>query len=254
MRRLRWIFVAIILLQTSIHVSSSPESHAAVHRAELAAPTSCDECLCSTGNEVVSCKCDDQSLDHFNDQFHDQLNAILHRPYFRYFKVNLDRSCPFWEDHGEKCSMPDCSVKTCSAEELPVSLRDLAASTVQAQVAEACAQEEELSSVDYSLNADQRAEIIKWDDLQDGNFCVVDDEGASDCTYIDLSKNPERLECAEKCLGWSIDLIWKLRSVDPLIGWFVKGSLVSSIHWLIDWLIGQLIGCLFHWSIGLIAC
>ncbi|OQV23190.1 ERO1-like protein alpha [Hypsibius exemplaris] len=165
------------------------------------------KCIIPPRSEVNGCDCDEKLLDTFNNgDLHERLIALLHRPYFRFFKVNLDRKCPFWNDYSDKCSIPDCAVKTCAADELPISLRDLSVSNVQAQVAEACAQEEELSSVDYSMNADQKAEIVKWEDLQDENFCLVDDEGASDCSYLDLSKNPERYT---GYVGFSPNRIWR---------------------------------------------
>ncbi|XP_055338193.1 ERO1-like protein alpha [Paramacrobiotus metropolitanus] len=156
-------------------------------------PSSKFPCYCLSGNDVVKCACDALSLDHLNDKLlHPRLMTVLKRNFFRYFKVNLQRECPFWHDDG-RCSIRDCAVKTCTADELPVSLRDLSANTVQEKVDEACAQEERLSSVDTSLNAAQRADVGKWDTRAgDENFCVLDDEFSQDCCYIDLLKNPER--------------------------------------------------------------
>ncbi len=40
------------------------------------------------------------------------------RNFFKYYKVNLDQECPFWEEDGQ-CMMKDCSVCECSPEEIP---------------------------------------------------------------------------------------------------------------------------------------
>lgn len=44
--------------------------------------------------------------------------AILTRTFFKYFKVNLEQECPFWEEDGQ-CFMRDCSVCECSPDEIP---------------------------------------------------------------------------------------------------------------------------------------
>lgn len=38
--------------------------------------------------------------------------------FFRYFKVDLDSSCPFWYEEGQ-CMMEGCSVCTCHENEIP---------------------------------------------------------------------------------------------------------------------------------------
>ncbi|CAN0436850.1 unnamed protein product, partial [Ectocarpus sp. 13 AM-2016] len=45
------------------------------------------------------------------------LSNVL-RNFFKYFKVNLEKECPFWEEDGQ-CMMRDCSVCECSPEEIP---------------------------------------------------------------------------------------------------------------------------------------
>jgi len=46
-------------------------------------------------------------------------NLLCHsRNFFKYYKVNLDQECPFWEEDGQ-CMMKDCSVCECSPEEIP---------------------------------------------------------------------------------------------------------------------------------------
>ena len=37
------------------------------------------------------------------------LSNLTSRAFFRYFRVDLERPCPFWEDEGV-CSMKGCSV------------------------------------------------------------------------------------------------------------------------------------------------
>lgn len=42
----------------------------------------------------------------------------LFRAFFRYFKVDLDSTCPFWQEAGQ-CSMEGCSVCPCDEDEIP---------------------------------------------------------------------------------------------------------------------------------------
>lgn len=42
--------------------------------------------------------------------------------YFRYFKVDLDKPCPFWEDDGAMCTNEGCSICPCEPNEVPKEL------------------------------------------------------------------------------------------------------------------------------------
>ena len=50
-------------------------------------------------------------------------SRLVATPFFRHFKVALRCECPFWTDDG-MCSMSDCAVCECPAEEVPEALRD----------------------------------------------------------------------------------------------------------------------------------
>jgi hypothetical protein len=43
---------------------------------------------------------------------------VYFSPYYRYFRVNLVRPCPFWKENGQ-CLYEDCSVCTCEEDEIP---------------------------------------------------------------------------------------------------------------------------------------
>jgi hypothetical protein len=40
------------------------------------------------------------------------------RTFFRYFRVNMEQSCPFWQEEGQ-CHMEKCSVCACNDDEIP---------------------------------------------------------------------------------------------------------------------------------------
>uniref|UniRef100_A0A8C2GMG0 Uncharacterized protein n=1 Tax=Cyprinus carpio TaxID=7962 RepID=A0A8C2GMG0_CYPCA len=59
------------------------------------------------------CFCDIESIDVFNNfKIYPHIRKLTERDFFRYYKVNLKRPCPFWPDDGH-CSIKDCHVEPC---------------------------------------------------------------------------------------------------------------------------------------------
>lgn len=44
------------------------------------------------------------------------------RDYFRFYKLNLKKECPFWADDS-KCAMRTCHVSTCEEKDIPEGLK-----------------------------------------------------------------------------------------------------------------------------------
>ena len=67
--------------------------------------------------------------DNSNKQSHLRTKSIYHcmmaniSTFFRYFRVDLERSCPFWQEDGS-CMMEGCSVCVCDDNEIPRSWLD----------------------------------------------------------------------------------------------------------------------------------
>ncbi|KAG1663716.1 Ero1-like protein [Nymphon striatum] len=73
--------------------------------------------------QIDDCSCDVDNVDYFNNvKIYPRLRSLLINDYFRYFIVNLDRKCPFWEDDS-KCSLRDCSVQACTEDQVPPGLK-----------------------------------------------------------------------------------------------------------------------------------
>uniref|UniRef100_A0A8B9TSY4 ERO1-like protein alpha n=1 Tax=Anas platyrhynchos TaxID=8839 RepID=A0A8B9TSY4_ANAPL len=67
---------------------------------------------CVTGH-IDDCTCDVETIDAFNNyKLFPRLNELLESDYFRYYKVNLKKPCPFWNDNSH-CGIRDCAVKPC---------------------------------------------------------------------------------------------------------------------------------------------
>ncbi|KAM7394808.1 hypothetical protein PAMP_021588 [Pampus punctatissimus] len=69
------------------------------------------------------CFCDVESIDVFNNfKIYPRIKKLTERDYFRYYRVNLKRPCPFWPDDGH-CSIKDCHVEPCPESKIPVGIK-----------------------------------------------------------------------------------------------------------------------------------
>ncbi|KAJ3615151.1 hypothetical protein NHX12_018719 [Muraenolepis orangiensis] len=79
----------------------------------LAADTPDQSCFCHLTGVLDDCFCDIESIDSFNNfKIYPRVKMLTERDFFRYYRVNLKRPCPFWADDGH-CSNRDCNVEPC---------------------------------------------------------------------------------------------------------------------------------------------
>lgn len=72
---------------------------------------------------IDDCSCNIDTVDYFNNnKIYPRLKSILVRDYFRFYKINLKKDCPFWSDDS-KCAMRTCSVSTCEEKDIPEGLK-----------------------------------------------------------------------------------------------------------------------------------
>uniref|UniRef100_A0A4W6EUI2 Endoplasmic reticulum oxidoreductase beta n=1 Tax=Lates calcarifer TaxID=8187 RepID=A0A4W6EUI2_LATCA len=84
-------------------------------------PQSAAKRLSSLTGVLDDCFCDVESIDVFNNfKIYPRIKKLTERDYFRYYRVNLKRPCPFWPDDGH-CSIKDCHVEPCP--EIPVGIK-----------------------------------------------------------------------------------------------------------------------------------
>uniref|UniRef100_A0A8C6UYI6 ERO1-like protein alpha n=1 Tax=Neogobius melanostomus TaxID=47308 RepID=A0A8C6UYI6_9GOBI len=117
--------------------------------------------------ELDDCHCDVESIDRFNNELlFPKLQALLQTDYFRFYKVNLNKPCPFWTS-GSHCGLRDCTVKPCSP---------------------------------------TREALKNWTKHDDEaqRFCLLDDEWCPDSQYVDLLLNPERFTGYKGPEAWKI--------------------------------------------------
>uniref|UniRef100_A0A4W3IJ81 Endoplasmic reticulum oxidoreductase 1 beta n=1 Tax=Callorhinchus milii TaxID=7868 RepID=A0A4W3IJ81_CALMI len=144
------------------------------------------------------CFCDIESIDVFNSyKIFPKLLKLQERDYFRYYKVNLKRPCPFWTDDGH-CSIKDCHVEPCSEVKYMFFHTNV-------DVYNFLYFSTKLLFVFDSSNQTKEAFIdwARYDDAQD-HFCELDDEFSPDAEYVDLLLNPERYTGYKGSSAWRV--------------------------------------------------
>lgn len=131
------------------------------------------------GERVAECGCEFvQVNDATSRYFGPILLDVTQRKFFKYFKVQLDRECPFWDSPG-MCARRECAISECPRSEVPAP---------------------------WVEEDDQRAEWIRcsshdlvdrtwlpaqgWEESGGDEVWIEQEEGAM--VYVDLLKNPEK--------------------------------------------------------------
>ncbi|XP_068795303.1 ERO1-like protein beta isoform X1 [Struthio camelus] len=157
------------------------------------------------------CLCDIESIDDFNTfKIFPKIQKLQERDYFRYYKVNLKRPCPFWADDGH-CSIKDCHVEPCPESKVPVGIKagssnKYSKAANNSKELEDCEQANKLGAINSTLSNQSKEAFIDWaryDDSQD-HFCELDDERSPDAQYVDLLLNPERYTGYKGPSAWRV--------------------------------------------------
>uniref|UniRef100_A0A6J0V247 ERO1-like protein alpha n=1 Tax=Pogona vitticeps TaxID=103695 RepID=A0A6J0V247_9SAUR len=165
-------------------------------------------CFCQVTGHLDDCTCDVETIDAYNNyQIFPRLQKLLESDYFRYYKVNLKKPCPFWNDNSH-CGIRDCAVKPCPSDEVPGGIRSESYkySEDANSFSDDCEKAERLGAVDGSLSEETARALLQWtrhDDSSD-NFCEVDDVYSPDAEYVDLLLNPERYTGYKGPEAWKI--------------------------------------------------
>ncbi|KAF9286019.1 hypothetical protein BGZ88_009288 [Linnemannia elongata] len=145
------------------------------------------ECNNPSGLIGDSSCCDYETVGKLNIDFSAKLQEIVSMPFFRYFKVNLYKECPFWDNAG-LCMNRDCSVETMDKQKIPEQWRSEALGKVS------------MPTTNQLFGAMPNRPVK----IKDQEFCAPDI--ATDEVYVDLKDNPERFTGYS---GPSADMVWK---------------------------------------------
>ncbi|XP_066912385.1 ERO1-like protein beta isoform X1 [Clytia hemisphaerica] len=162
-----------------------------------------DSCFCQLSGQVDDCCCSIEDVDKLNTiHINPRLKNLVTRNYFRYFKLNLKRECPFWTD-SDQCAVKNCAIDTCSEDELPAGLQGAKPGSHQENKyskeantkSKSCSSgdEESLGDVDTTISDEQKESFKVWSTYDDdSSFCVDLDENGDEAEWVDLLLNPEQ--------------------------------------------------------------
>ncbi|XP_064079743.1 ero1-like protein isoform X2 [Macrobrachium nipponense] len=177
-------------------------------------PAAGERCFCQLKGVIDDCSCSVETLNSFNNlKVFPRLNSLLSQNFFRYWKVNLNKECPFWEDDS-KCAIRFCSVQPCT------NMSELSRNCKESEVPEVpdgikgsvtyleknkiekqkyyntndCGGENDLGYLNTTLSKESIDGFERWaaHDSAIDSFCELDDESSTDSDYVDLLLNPER--------------------------------------------------------------
>ncbi|XP_060922589.1 ERO1-like protein beta isoform X1 [Limanda limanda] len=168
-------------------------------------------CFCHLTGVLDDCFCDVESIDVFNNfKIYPRIKKLTETDYFRYYRVNLRRPCPFWPDDGH-CSIKDCHVEPCPESKIPIGIKSgnynkySPAANTRLDVTD-CEQAIELGAINSTLSNRSKEAFADWarhDDAQD-QFCELDDETSPDAEYVDLLLNPEKFTGYKGPSAWRV--------------------------------------------------
>lgn len=153
---MRPLFLSLWLLVTLVAANISP----------FDSPDFCLQIITPTCTTTFS------YIDEMNDRIRPLLLRLVQSQFFRYFKLDLDKQCKFW-DAQHFCATRNCAVDILPAEQynwsnvstelLPSTLGKIRRDSAAADVSETC---------------------------EDLDYCQIDDD--KNCVLVDLTANPER--------------------------------------------------------------
>ncbi|XP_014204852.1 ero1-like protein [Copidosoma floridanum] len=166
-----------------------------------------DQCFCKLNGTIDDCSCTVDTVDYFNNvKIYPRLQSLLVRDYFRFYKVNLKRDCPFWADDS-KCAIRYCHIKPCEDKDIPVGLKGEFSRNNHADESPAekyklnlqvtdCDHKIrdhniELGFLNTTISSENYKGFQRWqkhDDAQD-SFCIKETDAGE---YVNLLLNPER--------------------------------------------------------------
>uniref|UniRef100_A0A8C6KTX2 ERO1-like protein alpha n=1 Tax=Nothobranchius furzeri TaxID=105023 RepID=A0A8C6KTX2_NOTFU len=164
-------------------------------------------CFCQVKGDLDDCDCDVETIDSFNNhQLFPKLQTLLESDYFRFYKVNLNKPCPFWKVTSH-CGLSDCAVKPCSPVSFSLHLHRYPILVLMPQTDRFHLTYHALNWTSVLVFSDETREaLLDWNKHDDEaeRFCVVDDEESPDSQYVDLLLNPERYTGYKGPEAWQI--------------------------------------------------
>ncbi|KAI0695468.1 endoplasmic oxidoreductin [Cytidiella melzeri] len=133
---------------------------------------------------IETTSCDFETVESVTEGLYTDLHDLVVTPFFKFFRADLYRECPFWQENGF-CMNRECAITTVDESEIPENWRAAALSKVE-------------------ITSKDQLHRLPGCYYRDSDFCFTDDMTEGD--YIDLSLNPERFT---GYTGPSAHRVWK---------------------------------------------
>ncbi|KAJ1341999.1 hypothetical protein BSLG_003404 [Batrachochytrium salamandrivorans] len=155
-------------------------------QSSIAYSLSLAHCSLPSGTVQDTC-CQFETAQQVNNKLLPALTELVKTTVFRYFKVNLQKQCPFWNENMF-CMNEHCSVAEVHESEIPLQWRT-----------------DTLSSINWGKSKAKGYKMVKKCEFNDKDFCQLEDEFTEGGSYVDLVRNPERFTGYS---GESAERIW----------------------------------------------
>ncbi|CEF64384.1 Ero1-like protein [Strongyloides ratti] len=147
-----------------------------------------NECFCAGHDDSVEvCPCNYDSIDDYNNRkIFPLIQNLLEKDSFKFYKVNMEKTCPFWADDRE-CGSKECGIENCD-DEVPEILK----TPLTLHIGSSCGENSNsFDPLDRSLTEIDKAYIESFEEST-FSFCAMEDESEDGMHYVNLYKNPER--------------------------------------------------------------
>lgn len=168
-------------------------------------PVQNTDCRLAPMGPIETTLCNYETVESVNDDLFDVLHELVQTPFFRYYKVDLYKECPFWDD-VDKCASRDCVIQAVDESKIPEKWR----TSTLGQVEQA---------------AESITKALPGCYYRDSDYCYQDDlsDGGE---FIDLLENPERFTGYS---GPSARGIWKAIYEENCFNQY-KGSIQAETY------------------------
>ncbi|MCO5585160.1 hypothetical protein L7F22_039092 [Adiantum nelumboides] len=148
---------------------------------------------CKPTGQISDARCDYETveMDINSANFFPILDKLRREKYFRLYKVDLYKDCPFWNDNS-LCMSRDCTVSKVEEEEIPTEYRSLALSSIKT-TNERDYEDDLLGSSSAQSLPHNHQNSKDTCQCAESDFCHWEDEEWSpESSWVDLLDNPER--------------------------------------------------------------
>ncbi|CAO1617843.1 unnamed protein product [Parajaminaea phylloscopi] len=185
--------------------------------------------ICRPTGQIEDACCDYETVEKSlnTPRFYQTLVDLVKTNYFRYYKVDLFKDCPYWVENG-LCMNRACGVEKAVEDEVPEAYRSGRLSSVStADTSEIVFPDEGDLQLSQGSNSPtlQRLGAPSSQTCRDSDFCHWEqEEVSSESVWVDLIKNPERFT---GYAGKSANRVWKAIYEENCFGAVPKGSFLE---------------------------